>query len=128
MDYSYCFTLSLLELRVRSGDEQAQDLQAIGCYVHCGLQRAQSHHQLNDTRKGYLSIINTLIETMCDTNLSHMWRQQCHAYIRKLLPLLYEITTTQQYQNKVEEINALQQFFLSSKSPTSPTLNTKKLK
>lgn len=112
MSINYCFTFSAIELTVRYCDNQANDLDIISCYVHLGLQRAKNLESLTGVRSAHMRVINTLIDTMCDNTLPVIWRQHCHLYIKRLLPLLFEMLSPVEYSQKVNEINTLYNFFL----------------
>ncbi|MDU0354022.1 hypothetical protein RS130_08820 [Paraglaciecola aquimarina] len=96
MPTNYCFTFSAIELTVRYCNNQANDLDIIGSYVHLGLQRAQNLKQLKSVRSAHMRVIDTLIETMCDNTIPLVWRQHCYLYLKRLLPLLFEMLRTGQ--------------------------------
>ncbi|MEP1448841.1 MAG: hypothetical protein ABJK37_22240 [Paraglaciecola sp.] len=106
MSFTYCFTFSSVEMSVRYGDNASND-DVIGCYVHLGLERAKQLEDIVAVRNAYMRVLNTLIDTMCDHCLASVWRKQCYRYIKRLLPLLYEILDQHQYLQKISEIQIL---------------------
>jgi hypothetical protein len=126
MSLDYCFTFSAVEMSVRYGDGDCntRDGDIINCYVHMGLARAKSHSCIAAVQHGHMRVINTLIDAMCDHCLSSVWRQQCYRYIKRFLPLLYEMLDPQQYQQKVQEIQTLHTYYFednhSKYQPTCP--------
>jgi hypothetical protein len=113
MSLPYCFTFSAVEMSVRYGDGDCNthDVDIISCYVHMGLERAKNHSCIATVQHAHMRVINTLIDAMCDHCLSNVWRQQCYRYIRRFLPLLYEMLDPQQYQQKVQEIQTLHTYY-----------------
>lgn len=115
MTFNYCFTFSTLEMSVRYGDcNNNNNDDIIGGYVHMGLERAKKFTNLVAVRHAHMRVLNTLIETMCDNCLSSAWRKQCYRYIKRLLPLLYEMLDPQQYQQKTQEIQMLYTFYFEA--------------
>ena len=113
MSLAYCFTFSAVEMSVRYGDGDCNthDVDIINCYVHMGLERAKNHSCIATVQHAHMRVINTLIDAMCDHCLSSVWRQQCYRYIKRFLPLLYEMLDPQQYQQKVQEIQTLHTYY-----------------
>ena len=70
-----------------------------------------------------MRVLNTLIDTMCDNCLASVWRKQCYRYIKRLLPLLYEMLDKQQYQQKVQEIQSLHAYFFEDDQTTDQLKN-----
>lgn len=91
-----------------------------------GLTRAQQHKSKIDVRSAHMRIFNTLVEAMCDLCLSYAWRKRCYRYIKRLLPLLYEMYDEHQYTEKVNEVNALYRYFLCGEH--QPLQSTPKMK
>ncbi|WP_339723392.1 hypothetical protein [uncultured Paraglaciecola sp.] len=110
MSFRYCFTFSAVEMSVRYGDSTTND-DIINCYVHMGLERAKGLTNIVAVRNAHMRVLNTLIETMCDHCLSRVWRKQCYRYIKRLMPLLYEMLDPQRYQQKTQEIQTLYTFY-----------------
>ncbi|GAC22157.1 hypothetical protein [Paraglaciecola arctica] len=122
MSYSYCFTFSAVEMSVRYGDyETNKDI--ISCYVHLGLERAKKYSDISAVQQAHMRVLNTLIDTMCDNCLASVWRKQCYRYIKRLLPLLYEMLDKQQYQQKVQEIQSLHAYFFEDDQTTDQLKN-----
>ncbi|WP_233267307.1 hypothetical protein [Paraglaciecola sp. L3A3] len=121
MSINYCFTFSAIELTVRYCDNQSKDLGIISSYVHIGLQRAKNLKQLKSVRSAHMRVIDTLIDTMCDNALPLAWRQHCHLYIKRLLPLLFEMLEPAKYNQKVNEINILHTYFLQQPTQEQST-------
>jgi hypothetical protein len=112
MPLSHSFTFSALEMSVRYGDDNSNNEDIISCYVHMGLERAKTLSDITAVQHAHMRVINTLIEAMCDHCLASVWRKQCYRYIKRLLPLLYEMLNQQQYQQKTLEIHTLHAYFL----------------
>ncbi|MGJ8681905.1 hypothetical protein [Paraglaciecola sp.] len=112
MSNPYCFTFSTIELTVRYCDNQANDLDLIGSYVHLGLQRAKSFKQITNVRSAHMRVVNILVETMCDSNLPLVWREHCYLYIKRLMPLLFEMLDSEEYQKKSKQIMTLHKYFI----------------
>ena len=111
MSLSHNFTFSALEMSVRYGDGSSNNEDIISCYVHMGLDRAKNLSEITVVQHAPMRVINTLIDTMCDHCLSVVWRKQCYRYIKRLLPLLYEMLDKQQYLHKTQEIQTLHAYF-----------------
>jgi hypothetical protein len=111
MSLNYCFTFCALEMSVRYGDCNTDNNDIISCYVHMGLERAKKRSDILDVQRAYMRVLNTLIDTMCDHCLCKVWRKHCYRYIKRLLPLLYEMLDQQQYQKKTQEIQTLHSYF-----------------
>lgn len=127
MSFSYCFTFSAVEMSVRYGDcnsNNGDDI--IGCYVHLGLERAKNLSDVGAVQQAHMRVINTLIETMCDHCLASVWRKQCYRYIKRLLPLLYEMLDPQQYQKKLQEIQTLHAYCFAGKETGYQLQNSNK--
>lgn len=120
MPSHYCFTFSSIELTVRYCDNQANDLDLIGSYVHLGLQRAKNLKQINSVRSAHMRVINTLLDTLCDSNLPLVWREHCYLYIKRLLPLMFEMLSRDEYDQKTTQINAFYHYFISNQLKQSP--------
>jgi hypothetical protein len=115
MSFSYCFTFSAVEMSVRYGDCNTNNDDIISCYVHLGLERAKNLSDITAVKHAHMRVINTLIDAMCDHCLASVWRKQCYRYIKRLLPLLYEMLDQQQYQQKTQEIKTLYAYYLEDK-------------
>ena len=115
MSFTYSFTFSAVELSVRYGDCSSNNEDIISCYVHMGLERAKKFSDIKSVQQAHMRVINTLIEAMCDHCLASAWRKQCYRYIKRLLPLLYEMLDQPQYQKKSEEIKTLYAYFFEDK-------------
>ena len=111
MPSAYNFTFSTIEMSVRYGDGDTNNDEVISCYVHMGLERAKNLSDVKAVQHVYMRVINTLIDTMCDNCLESVWRKQCYRYIKRLLPLLYEMLDQQQYKQKAQEIQTLHTYF-----------------
>ncbi|MFT5840852.1 MAG: hypothetical protein ACI9UT_003366 [Flavobacteriales bacterium] len=111
MPSSYCFTFCALEMFVRYGDGNTNNNDIISCYVHMGLERAKSFSDIGAVQRAHMRVIDTLIDTMCDHCLESVWRKHCYRYIKRLLPLLYEMLDQQQYKQKTQEIRTLHAYF-----------------
>ena len=127
MSLPYCFTFSAVEMSVRYGDGDCNthDGDIISCYVHMGLERAKSHSCIAAVQNAHMRVINTLIDAMCDHCLSNVWRQQCYRYIKRFLPLLYEMLDPQQYQQKVQEIQTLHTYYFEDNRSKYQSTSTK---
>jgi hypothetical protein len=124
MSLAYCFTFSAVEMSVRYGDGDcdAHDRDIISCYVHMGLERAKKLSCIAAVQHAHMRVINTLIDAMCDLCLSNVWRKQCYSYIKRFLPLLYEMLDSLQYQQKVKEIQTLHAYYFEdNRSKYLPT-------
>jgi hypothetical protein len=110
MNSYYSFIFSALEMSVRYGDGNNDDI--ISYYVHMGLERAKNLSGIAAVQRAHMRVINILIDTMCDHCLASARRKQCYRYIKRLLPLLYEMLNQQQYQHKVQEIETLHAYYL----------------
>lgn len=111
MSFHYCFTFSTVEMSVRYGDYNTSNDDIISCYVHLGLERAKNLSDIVAVRHAHMRVLNTLIDTMCDHCLSSVWRKQCYRYIKRLMPLLYEMLDPQRYQQKTQEIQTLYAYY-----------------
>ena len=111
MSLSHNFTFSALEMSVRYGDGSSNNEDIISCYVHMGLDRAKNFSEITVVQHAHMRVINTLIDTMCDHCLTAVWRKQCYRYIKRLLPLLFEMLDKQQYLHKTQEIQTLHAYF-----------------
>jgi hypothetical protein len=80
-----------------------------------GLERAKALSDVEALQQAHMRVINTLIDTMCDHCLTRVWRKQCYRYIKRLLPLLYEMLDQRQYQKKVQEIQSLHAYYFADK-------------
>lgn len=89
-----------------------------------GLERAKNLSAIAAVRQAHMRVINTLIDAMCDHCLSTVWRKQCYRYIKRLLPLLYEILTPQEYDNKTKEIKTLHSYCFKDGQNKHPQPNT----
>jgi hypothetical protein len=117
--YSYAFYK--FEMAVRCGECLNDNLHTISYYVYLGIERAKGYTQLTHTSSAYLRVVDTLVETMCDPLLPIVWRHQCYTYIKRMMPLLYEILAAQAYQQKIAEITTYFDFFLNHNA-RQPTL------
>ena len=111
MSSPHCFTFCAVEMSVRYGDSNTNNNDIISCYVHMGLERAQNLSDITAVQHAHMRVVNTLIDTMCDHCLCKVWRKQCYRYIKRLLPLLYEMLDQQQYKQKTQEIQTLHAYF-----------------
>ena len=111
MSFNYCFTFSSIEMSVRYGACNANNNDIISCYVHMGLDRAKKLSDITAVRHAHMRVINTLIDTMCDHCVNKVWRKECYRYIKRLLPLLYEMLGKEQYKYKIQEIKTLHAYF-----------------
>jgi hypothetical protein len=125
MSFDYCFTFSTLEISVRYGDCNTNNDDIISCYVHLGLQRAKKLSDIVAVQYAHMRVLNTLIDTMCDHCLSRVWRKQCYRYIKRLLPLLYEMLAPQQYLQKTLEIKTLHAFYFEDYQNSGPLNHSK---
>jgi hypothetical protein len=112
MPLNYCFIFSSVEISVRYGYGNTNNEDIISYYVHMGLERARKRSDIADVQHSHMRILNTLIDTMCDHCVTSVWRKQCYRYIKRLLPLLYEMLDYQQYKQKTQEIQRLHAYFL----------------
>lgn len=126
MPNHYCFTFSAVELTVRNCGNGGNDLDVISCYVHLGLQKAKQYEHLKEVRTGHMRIVNTLIDTMCDSALPIHWRKHCYRYIKSLLPLLFEMLSLPKYRQKTKEIETLHNFFIKDSIQNKHTANIQK--
>jgi hypothetical protein len=110
-------------MSVRYGDCNTNNDDIISCYVHLGLERAKKLPNIPAVKHAHLRVLNTLIDTMCDHCLSSVWRKQCYRYIKRLLPLIYEILAPHQYQQKIEEINTLYAYYFEDDKNSHPLHN-----
>lgn len=124
MSSYYCFTFSALEISVRYCDFDANSEDIISCYVHMGLARAKQFSDLAAVKHAHMRVVDTLIDSMCDHCLPSTWRDQCYRYIKRLLPLMYEILDHQQYHLKVQEIRSLHTFYLNNEVTRSQLLSS----
>jgi hypothetical protein len=111
MPLNYCFIFSSVEISVRYGYGNTNNEDIISYYVHMGLERARKRSDIADVRHSHMRILNTLIDTMCDHCVTRVWRKQCYRYIKRLLPLLYEMLDQKQYKKKVQEIQLLHTYY-----------------
>lgn len=111
MPFNYCFTFAAVEMSVRYGDCNTNNDDIISCYVHMGLERAKNLSDIAAVKHAHMRVLNTLIDTMCDHCLASSWRKQCYRYIKRLLPLLYEMLDQKQYKQKVQEIQLLHTYY-----------------
>lgn len=86
----------------------------IRCYVHMGLEKAKSIHSCEGTKAVHLRMVDTLIETMCDSCLHQSWRKNCFRVLKQLTPLLHVMLEADEFQQKVYEIHQLAHYFLGS--------------
>ena len=107
----YCYTFSSIEMSVRYGGCNADNNDTISCYVHMGLERAKKLSDILAVRRAHMRVINTLLDTMCDHCVTKVWRKECYRYIKRLLPLLYEMLGKQQYKYKIQEIKTLHAYY-----------------
>lgn len=126
MSFPYCFTFSAIEMSVRYGSCNTNNDEIISCYVHLGLERAKKLSDIIAVKHAHMRVIDTLIDTMCDNCLASPWRKQCYIYIKRLLPLLYEMLDPQQYKQKTQEIQALHTYYFEE-SPIKYPLNPEHL-
>lgn len=124
MSFIYNFTFSSIEMSVRYGDCNSNNHDIISCYVHMGLERAKKFSDIVAVKNAHMRVLNTLIDTMCDNCLGSVWRKQCYRYIKRLLPLLYEMLDQKQYQQKVQEIQSLYFYYLKDKRTQYPLNNS----
>jgi hypothetical protein len=90
------------------------------------LERAKNLSDVGAVQQAHMRVINTLIETMCDHCLASVWRKQCYRYIKRLLPLLYEMLDQQQYQKKLQEIQTLHTYCFAGKETIYQLQNSNK--
>lgn len=128
VSFAYCFTFSAVEMSVRYGDYNTNNDDIISCYVHLGLERAKKHSNITAVQHAHMRVLNTLIDTMCDHCLAAVWRKQCYRYIKRLLPLLYEMLDQQQYKQKVQEIQTLHAYCFENDQSTVRLQNSEKTK
>ncbi|MEP1868223.1 MAG: hypothetical protein ABJJ44_01700 [Paraglaciecola sp.] len=112
MSTHYSFVFYSLELAVRYGNNSKESYDDISCYVHLALERAKKLNSIKAVKTAHLRIVDTLVETMCDTCHNKNWRIQCHRYLKKLMPLLFEILDQTDYEKKIEEIETLYSYFI----------------
>ena len=84
-----------------------------------GLERAKEFSGLKAVQTAHMRVINTLIEAMCDHCLTNAWRKQCYRYVKRLLPLLYEMLDSQQYKKKSLEIKTLHAYYFEENQTKS---------
>lgn len=109
-------------MAVRHGDgsdSHQMRSELIPCYVHLGIERAAATSCSTCKRRAYLRVYDTLIETMCDSELSKPWRESCYSYLRKMLPLLYEILGDKSYARKLQQCTTFYQYFVTASSTES---------
>lgn len=118
-------TFSSLELAVKA-EQQMPEANTINIYVYLGLERAKSFGSVEQTKRAHLRVVNTLLETMCDDCLSLRWRTACHKWIKKLMPLLFELLHKDDYWQRVADVKLLHTYFLKDKKELHPltTQNT----
>ncbi len=112
----HSLTFTSLELAVKL-EKHIHCSDTISMYVHSGLQRAKSLSTCQQTKLAHLRVVDTLTDTMCDDCLSINWREGCYAWIKRLMPLLYELLPSQHYWQRVDELKLLHEYFLKDKSP-----------
>ena len=111
MSHNYSFDFSTIEMSVRYGSCNTNSQDTVSCYVHMGLERAKKRSNILAVRQAHMRVINTLIDTMCDHCVAKVWRKECYRYIKRLLPLLYEMLDQQQYKQKTQEISTLHAYY-----------------
>ncbi len=114
---NYCFSFCSVEMAVREGDSNFSNQmgsEIIPCYVHIGIERARLTNCEHCKRRAYLRVFDTLVETLCDTSLTLAWRQECYSFIKKLLPLLFEVLDSTSYAKKVSQSQTLYNYFVES--------------
>lgn len=111
MSLNYSYSFSTIEMSVRYGSCNTNSNDTISCYVHMGLERAKKLSNILAVRCAHMRVIDTLIDTMCDHCVADVWRKQCYRYIKRLLPLLYEMLDHQQYKQKTQEIRILHTYY-----------------
>ena len=111
MSHNYSFAFSTIEMSVRYGSCNTNSHDTVSCYVHMGLERAKKRTNILAVRQAHMRVINTLIDTMCDHCVAKVWRKECYRYIKRLLPLLYEMLDQQQYKQKTQEISTLHAYY-----------------
>jgi hypothetical protein len=124
MPSTYCFAFSNIEMSVRYGSCNTNSHNAISCYVHMGLERAKKHSDILAVQRAHMRVIDTLIDTMCDHCVTKVWRKECYRYIKRLLPLLYEMLDPQQYKKKTKEIKTLHTYYFKDKQVKYQLPNT----
>lgn len=113
-------------MAVRQGDTSNNNQignELIPCYVHLGIERAAATSCEICKRRAYLRVFDNLIETMCNTELSIQWRESCYSYLRKILPLLYEILDDKSYARKLQQCSTFYQYFVTTANtqPINPS-------
>jgi hypothetical protein len=109
LNYSYAFSTIEMSARYGSCNTNCQD--TISCYVHMGLERAKKIPNILAVQQAHMRVINTLIDAMCDHCVTKVWRKECYRYIKRLLPLLYEMLDHQQFKQKIQEIKTLHAYY-----------------
>lgn len=99
------------ERAVRSEDP-SQDISIINCYVHIGVEQAMRCTTAEKTKVIYLRILATLEETFCDLLLTFKWRHYCYRVIKRLMPVIFEMISEQEYLHLNARLDALSQYFL----------------
>lgn len=110
----YSFTATELAIKAERSDP---NIDILALYVHSGLERAKQCGSASSTKAAHMRLVTTLQEVICDDCLSLQWRVSCHQWIKRLLPLLHELMTQQEYQQKVQEIKTQFAYFLANKRP-----------
>jgi hypothetical protein len=108
------FSFSSTELAVKT-EQHLPNVNTLELYVFLGIERAKKCATASQTKSAHMRVVNTLTETMCDDCLSLEWRESCHKWIRKLLPVLFEILPTCTYWQELENIKLLKGYFLTNK-------------
>ncbi|MDO7086538.1 hypothetical protein WNY51_18480 [Pseudocolwellia sp. AS88] len=106
----YCSTFAAMETAVRSGNSPYQS-NIINFYIVAGLDRAKAMNNIEDTKSVHLRIYNTLLNTMCDTFIPLNWREKCHVFLVKMMPLLNAIYCPKEFNRHKDELNILHQYF-----------------
>lgn len=107
----YVYEFDCYERAVRAEDSNP-DVRVINCYIHLGLEQAMRCKSALATKVVYLRMLSTLEEALCDPLLSQQWRQYCFKAIKRLMPLIYEITNDNEYTKLNERIVGLAAYFL----------------
>ncbi len=106
----YCSTFAAMETAVRSGNSPYQS-NIINFYIVAGLDRAKAMDSIEDTKSVHLRIYNTLLNTMCDTFIPLNWREKCHVFLVKMMPLLSAIYSPTEFNKHQNELKTLYQYF-----------------
>lgn len=92
--------------------------EVIDAYIHLGLKKAQACQTAKETKMVHFRLLNVLEECICDDLLTTDWRYHCHKYLRRLLPLLYEIVEEHEYRQYIARLNTIIHYFLPERAPT----------